>query len=86
MPVPYPAPLDTDSELLALRRYASAYQNWRALYEMVIHNEVMLLSPNYTIIVARLVQLGVKARDDYHQACLDVFTGIPLDRWEDIGK
>jgi hypothetical protein len=77
---------DTDSELVQLRRYATAYQSWRSLFEMLIHDAVLELSPNHDVIMNRIVFLGVAAREQYHAACLDVFTGIPIDRWEDVGK
>ena len=86
MPDNFPALEDNEQELVQLRRYAQAYQDWRQLFEMLIHDAVLEISPNHDIIMACIVQLGVEARDKYHNAVLDIFTGIPLDRWEDVGK
>lgn len=83
---PSPAPDSTEQELVQLRRYAQAYQDWRELFEMLIHDAVLEISPNHDIIMREIVRLGVASREQYHNAVLDIFTGIPLDRWEDVGK
>jgi len=63
-----------ERKLIIMRNLCDEYHQWRALYESLIHNDMLQLHPNYEIIMARIVQLGTEARERYHNTVLDFFT------------